>query len=279
MDKNKKKKSGRRKVKRPTFRKPSVNGGILGGGSRWTRTPPFMPRRDYRYNNEQKHIPKQEKSHWNGRVQMWTEPQKPRQEKIVKYEVDTDKLLNELARGNKETLNEIAEKIIEAKSEYDSENKETQTETNPQESDKENLQKLDSSEKTDKESDIPEAEPDKAEESSEPLDKETGTNKEDDQGEATEEKAEASEEKTDLTEPVEQTENIAQENQETPQDTETEPEANPQEDPFDAPELVYMNPTFWEQLESEMSDELEHLEPEEDFEISPEESEPIEEGY
>ena len=41
-----------------------------------------------------------------------------------------------------------------------------------------------------------------------------------------------------------------------------------------------MNPSFWEQLESEMSDELEHLEPEEEFEIPPEESEPVnEEGY
>jgi hypothetical protein len=41
-----------------------------------------------------------------------------------------------------------------------------------------------------------------------------------------------------------------------------------------------MNPSFWEQLESEMSDEVEQLESEEDFEIPPEESEPaLEEDY
>jgi hypothetical protein len=278
MDKKQRKKSGRFKPRRPTLKRLG-NGGMSGGGSRWTRPPPFTPRRDYGYKPEQKYTPKEEKSHWNGKVQMWTEPQKPRQEKIVRYEVDTDKLLNELARGNKETINEIAEKIIEAKSENDSENKETQAETNPQESDKENLQKLDSSEKTDKESNIPEAEPDKVEESLESLDKETETNKEGDQGEAAEEKTEASEEKTDITEPVEQTENAAQENQEMPQDTETEPETNPQEDPLDAPELVYMSPSFWEQLESEMSDELEQLEPEENLETPQEEGEPFSEGY
>jgi len=264
MDKNKKRKSGRRKVKRPTFRKRSVNGGMLGGGSYRPRPPPIVPRRDYSYRTEQKRFPKEEKSHWNGRVQMWTEPQKPRQEKFVKYEVDTDKLLRELARGNKETLNEIAEKL-----------KEEKAETSAEEKDAENLQKTNSSEKT--EDDISETEPNKSDESLERSVEETETNIE--VKEDPEEETETSDEaKGDQSETVEKAE-VTQENQEMPQDIETEPEANPQEDPLDAPELVYMNPSFWEQLESEMSDELEQLEPEEDFEIQPEESEPLSEGY
>ena len=264
MDKDKKKKSGRCKVKRQTFRKRSVNGGMLGGGRPWM-PPPLVPRRDYSYRTEQRRFPREEKSHWNGRVQMWTEPQKPRQEKIVKYEVDTDKLLRELAKGNKEALNEIAEKL-----------KEEKTEISTEEKDAENSQKTDPSEKI--ETDSFKKEPDKSDESPETLNEETEADEENSEGEVAEEKTETSDEaKGEQTETVEK--EVTQKNQEMPQDIETEPEANPQENPLDAPELVYMNPSFWEQLESEMSDELEQLEPEEDFEISPEESEPIEEGY
>jgi len=265
MDKNKKKKSGRRKAKRPIFRKHSVNGGVMGGASRW-RPPPLMPRRDYSKRTEQRHFPREEKSHWNGRVQMWTEPQKPRREKIVKYEVDTDKLLRELARGNKEALNEIAEKL-----------KEEKAETNTEEKDAENLQKKDSPEKI--EADSSDAEPDKSDESLERLPEETETNKDTNRDEVTEEKTETSDEaKGDQTETVEKAE-VTQENQEMPQDIESETETNPKEEPLDSPELVYMSPSFWEQLESEMSDELEQMEPEENLEISQEESEPLSEGY
>jgi hypothetical protein len=76
-----------------------------------------------------------------------------------------------------------------------------------------------------------------------------------------------------------QSENANDESQEMPQDIESETESSQQESLFDDPALVYMSPSFWEQLESELSDELEELEPEEDFEISPEESEPVSEGY
>jgi len=256
MDKDKKKKSGRCKAKRQTFRKRSVNGGMLGGGRPWM-PPPLMPRRDYRYNNEQKHTPKQEKSHWNGKAEIWTEPQKPRQEKIVKYEVDTDKLLRELAKGNKDALNEIAERIEgEAKAEPAEEAEPRKADT----AETNELEKKEASDKTELETTK------QTDESSE----QTETDMQD--KESTEKSENATETNEDIeTEP--QPENTED------QSIESETESSQQEDPLDAPELVYMNPSFWEQLESEMSDELEQLEPEEEMEIEPEESEPIEEDY
>jgi hypothetical protein len=267
MDEHKRKKSRNYKGKRPSYRKRLINGGMLGGANYRPRPPPFAPRRNDGHNTEQKHIPKQEKSHWNGKVELWTEPQKPRQEKIVKYEVDTDKLLLELAKGNKEALNEIAEKLErEIKSEPTEE-----TET---------PKKTDDAEKSTDET--------KTSEVSEETEREAGkqTNESPDQVETDPQnenvKSEKSENETEAHEDAEaepQPENANVESQEKPQDTETEPESKPQEDPLDAPELVYMSPSFWEQLESELSDELEQLEPEEDFEISPEESESASEGY
>jgi hypothetical protein len=266
MDKNRKKKSGRRKVKRPTFRNRLVNGGMLGGASYRPKPPLIVPRRDLRYNNEQKRIPKQEKSHWNGKVEIWTEPQKSRQQKIVKYEVDTDKLLRELAKGNKDALNEITERIEkEMKSE-------PAEETEPQ-------KKTDTAEKTTDEFDENEV----SEKNETETAKQTNENSEraetDMQNEESTEKSENETEANEDTEAEPQQENTNHESQEISQDIESETESSQQEDPLDAPELVYMNPSFWDQLESEMSDELEQLEPEEDFEIPPEESEPIEEGY
>ena len=243
MDEYRRKKSSKNRIKRPSIRRPSGHGGPSGGSSLEPRPPPNTPRRDYNYKTEQKAQPKEEKSHWNGKVEVWTEPQKPRQEKIIKYEVDTDKLLNDLARENKETLNEITERLQEAN-----------TETNPEQSDAENPQKSDSPEKT-----VSSAEPEPNKD--EPL--------------------EASEEKTEkTTEPEEaepQPENGSYQ-QEASQ--EIEQEAENQENPLDAPELIYMSPSFWDKLESELSDELEQLEPQEELEIPPEEGEPInEEGY
>jgi hypothetical protein len=267
MDENKRKKSRNYKGKRPSYKKRIINGGMLGGGSYRPRPPPFAPRRDYRYNNEQKHIPKQEKSHWNGKVEIWTEPQKPRQEKIVKYEVDTDKLLRELAKGNKDALNEIAEKL----------EREIQSEPTDK---TETLNKTDDAEKS---TDEPEAN-EVSEETEQEARKQTDESPEQAETDLQNEnlKSEKSENETEAhadTEAEPQPENANDESQEIPQDIESETESSQQENPLDAPELVYMNPSFWEQLESEMSDELEQLEPEEDFEISPEESEPISEGY
>lgn len=262
MDEHKRKRSKNYKAKRQTFKKRLINGGALGGGSYKPVPPPFAPRRDYGYRNEKSHTPKEEKSHWNGKVEMWTEPQKPRQEKVVKYELDTDKLLRELAQGNKDALNEIADKLErEMKSEPSDE-----TET---------PEKTDDAEKPTHES-----EPSKvSEETEQETRKQTDESPEQAETDLQNEnlKTEKSEDKAhEDTEAEPRAENVNDESQETPQDIESETESSPQEGPLDDPALVFMSPSFWEQLESELSDELEQMEPEEDFEISLEESEPVE---
>jgi hypothetical protein len=268
MDEYKRKKSRNYKGKRPSYKKRIINGGMLGGGNYRPRPPPFAPRRNYGHNTEQKHIPKQEKSHWNGKVEMWTEPQKPRQEKIVKYEVDTDKLLRELAKGNKDALNEIAEKL------------EREIKLEPTE-ETETPKKADNAEKSTDESEASEVSEETEREARKQTDESPDQGETDPQNENL--KSEKSENETEAHEDAEaepQPENANDENQEMPQDIESESEQIHQEDPLDDPALVYMSPSFWEQLESELSDEREQLEPEEDFEISPEESEPVsEEGY
>lgn len=267
MDENKRKKSRNYKGKRPSYKKRIINGGMLGGGSYRPRPPPFAPRRNYEYNTEQKHIPKQEKSHWNGKVEIWTEPQKPRQEKIVKYEVDTDKLLRELAKGNKDALNEIAEKL----------EREIQSEPTDK---TETLNKTDDAEKSTDEPEASEVSEETEQEARKQTDESPEQAETDPQNENL--KSEKSENETEAHEDAEaepQPENANDESQEIPQDIESETESSQQESLLDDPALVYMSPSFWEQLESELSDELEQLEPEEDFEISPEESEPVSEGY
>lgn len=266
MDEYKRKKSRNHKGKRSSYKKRIINGGMLGGRNYRPKPPSFAPRRDSRYNNEQKHISKQEKSHWNGKVEMWTEPQKPRQEKIVKYEVDTDKLLRELAKGNKDALNEIAEKLEREVKSEPTEETEIPKKTDVAERSTDETKTSEVSEETEQE----------------PREQ---TNENPDQAETDLQnenlKSEKPENETETQEDIEaepQSENVNDENQETPEESESE--QIHQEDTLDDPALVYMNPSFWEQLESELSDELEQLEPEEDFEISPEEDEPIsEEGY
>jgi Skp family chaperone for outer membrane proteins len=250
MDEYKRKKSRNYKGKRPSYKKPIINGGMLGGGNYRPRPPPFAPRRNYGYNTEQKHIPKQEKSHWNGKVEMWTEPQKPRQEKIVKYEVDTDKLLRELAKGNKDALNEIAEKLEREIKSEPTEETETQKKTDDAEKSTEEPEASEVSEETERKA-------------------RKQTDESPDQAETDPQNENA--------EP--QPENANDESQEMPQHIESETESSLQESLLDDPAFVYMNPSFWEQLESELSDELEQLEPEEDLEILPEEGEPVSEGY
>ena len=261
MDHDKKKKTNKNKSRRPIFNRPSL--GTIGVRGNIDLRPRPLPRpqpKDFGYNTQQKHLPKEEKSHWNGKVEMWTEPQKPRQEKIVKYEVDTDKLLRELAEGNKEALNEITEKIEkEMKSEP---TQATENKTDVAEKSTEDLEASEVSEETERE--------EKKQTNESPEQAETDL-----QNEKSE--TEKSENETQHEEAEPQPENVNDESQEVLQDT--EPESNPQEEPFNAPELIYMNPSFWEQLESEMSDELEQLEPEENLEMTPEEGEPFEEGY
>ena len=230
MNEYKRKKSNY-KNKRPAYRRTSGFGSTGGGGSYRQRPPPYMPRRDYSYKTEQKNAPKEERSHWNGKVEVWTEPQKPRQEKVIKYEVDTDKLLNELARRNKENLDEITEKL----------ERETKEEPNPEKSDSE-ITQSDNSETTDRES---------------------GTHEHSEVNESVEDSDTKTETNTDSIEAEPESE--IDEHQETSQDESPEPE-QPSEDPLDDPLLIFMEPSFWEQLENELSDELEQLEPEEEAE-------------
>jgi hypothetical protein len=267
MDEHKRKKSRNYKGKHPSYNKRTINGGTLGGGNYRTRPPPFAPRRTYGHNAEQKQIPKQEKSHWNGKVEMWTEPQKPRQEKIVKYEVDTDKLLRELAKGNKDALNEIVEKLEREIKSEPTEETETQKKTNDAEKSTDEPEASEVSEETEREA---------REQTNESRDQtETDPQNENLKSEKAENETEAHEDAEAETQP----ENANDESQEVPQDIESETESSQEESLLDDPALVYMNPSFWEQLESELSDELEQLEPEEDSEISPEESEPVSEDY
>lgn len=267
MDEYKRKKSRNYKGKRPSYKKRIINGDMLGGAN-YRHRPPPAPRRNDRHNTEQKHIPKQEKSHWNGKVELWTEPQKPRQEKIVKYEVDTDKLLRELAKGNKDALNEIAEKL------------ERETKSEPTE-ETETLKNTDAAERSADETKTSEVSEETEPEVREQTSKSSDQSETDLQNENL--KSEKSEDETEVQEDTEaepQPEDVNEENQEMPQENESEPEQIPQEDPLDDPALVYMNPSFWEQLESELSEELEQLEPEENLEILPEEDEPVsEEDY
>lgn len=252
QDDKKRRKNGRRKIA-PRGLRPSSRITEKPRGSQWPRSRPTVPRRDSSHFNESRfRPPRPERPHWSGKAEIWTEPQRPRQNKTVRYEVDTDKLLRELDKGNRETLEEIAERLErQAKAEQDSENKETETH---QETDHpETITKEETKEEPSKQ-----IEPSETEE------------------ETTEPNTEAKEE----SDTQEQPENADHENQEISQDVESPPETNPQEDMLDAPELVYMNPAFWEQLESDLEADLEQFEPEEDFEIPPEENEPInEEGY
>jgi hypothetical protein len=167
-----------------------------------------MLRRAYNYKAEPKPLPKEKKSNWNGKVEVWTEPQKPKQEKIIKYEVDTDKLLDEIADENKKTISEIAEKL--------------NAEPSREQSDEEDLQKLDSTEVEETQS-IDEAEiPDQDQEL-----------------------------ETDGTEEAD-TESIEQ--QMDPEELQIETK-----DTMDDP--TFTDPAFWERLENELSDELEQIEP------------------
>jgi hypothetical protein len=178
-----------------------------------------MLRRTYNDKAEPKPAPKEEKSHWNDKVEVWTEPQKPKQEKIVKYEVDTGKLLDEIANENKKTIGEIADKFNAEPS------REQNDETDPQKKDL----------------------LDKAEAETEPLEESEMPQEEPDPGTVAQE-ASADLEQANETESIEQ----------------MDPEEI--EDNLDDP--TFTDPAFWEQLESELSEELEQ---EEDLEAPPEE--------
>ncbi|MCW4010022.1 MAG: hypothetical protein NWF05_05325 [Candidatus Bathyarchaeota archaeon] len=220
-------KKKRRRKRRSILRKPRL-GGVRGGSSYRPRPPPIRLRRIDNYRKEPKPAPKEEKSHWNGKVEVWTEPQKPKQEKVIKYEVDTGELLSELAAENKKTIDEIAERL--------------NAETSPEPSHADNLEKMDV----------------------------LGTDKEIEPSEETLDISEESEtEEVDMPEAEQEGSSELEETQEPiePISEQADPEelAIEAEDKMDDP--VFTEPSFWEQLESELADEIEQ---EEDLEPQPE---------
>lgn len=230
MGENKKKKIRKYKIRHPSARRLPIISGVRGGG-KYRGLPPRYPiRYDYGYNKE-KTGPKEEKSRWNGKVEIWAQPQLPKRDKIVKYEVDTDKLLKELAKGNKEIITEISEKLSDAKIEKDAEQS---IEDKPEETDY-----------------------------SKETEKTSETEPEEEQNDPEEDKPQIEE---DPAEDIEQTEALL------------DMEAESEEIPPEPTETFYANPTFWEQLESKLSSELE-IDPQENPELLIEEGEPAyEEG-
>lgn len=224
MGESKRKKPRKYRAKRRAHR-PSGHGGPSGGSPRRTLPPPNMLRRAYNYKAEPKPAPTEKKSNWNGKVEVWTEPQKPRQEKVIKYEVNTDELINELAIENKKTISEIAEKLN------------ANAEPSSEQSDENDLQKLDSTESE-----------------AEPIDEAEIPDQE--------------ELETDGAEPIEQ--EVSFELEQTNEIESIEQQIDPQELQIEAEDAMddptFADPAFWEQLESGLSEELEQLEQEEDLE-------------
>jgi len=198
--------------KRPSYDSTISRRGSGGGRSYQpsNRLPPYPIKQNNSYTDNKFMPPKHERHPYgNGRNETWTEPQKPREYKTIKYEVDTDKLLSELSRGNKETLEEITERLRE-----------------------------ENSSKTE---------------------------------EITDEILEPNESKENTIDPTE-----TEATKDLPELTKEELEKE-DHDILDDPEMKYMSPSFWEDLEAELGDDI-GLEPERPIENTLPDEEPTE-GY
>lgn len=114
-DEEEEKKRKRRKLLKKLLRKTKPRLGTTGSRGRAYR-PKLKPR--MKLNKPSRSIkpevkPKKEKTYKHGKVEPWTEPQKPKIRKIVKHQVDTEKLFKDLEKENEETLNKLAERIEE----------------------------------------------------------------------------------------------------------------------------------------------------------------------
>lgn len=91
--------------------KPRLGRGGSGGGRSGSITK--MRKTPYNYPKPSKPTikPKQEKTYGTGKVEPWTEPTKQKVRKIVKHEVDSEKLLKELENGIEETLDKLGERL------------------------------------------------------------------------------------------------------------------------------------------------------------------------
>ena len=216
-------------------------------------------KRFYSYPKTPRVKPKTESTHWNGKVDVWSKPTLPKKEKVVKYEVDTEKLLEALEKKDEDAINKLAEQI-----EQDIENMQS-TEQEEQESGAEakveNDNVITSAPPTEEESEsvseieLPESDDSDIEEL---LD-------------ATEEDVEISDYKSTLDESGE--EEINAEVMEELQDIEPEQTANEPngESDFDA-ELVLFNPDFWKEIGNDLWEDIEQVAPEVEYAPADEEA-------
>jgi hypothetical protein len=107
----KKRKLMRRLRKLLSKSRPRVGRGASGGGR--TRRIQKIRKTTHKYPppKKPKEKPRPNKAHGTGKVEPWTEPAKQKIRKIVKHEVDSEKLLKELENGIEDTLDKLAERI------------------------------------------------------------------------------------------------------------------------------------------------------------------------
>jgi hypothetical protein len=80
------------------------------GGS--IRRSSYIIRHNFRYAPEPKDKPKKEKLERYSKAEPWTEPSIKNQPKVIKYEVDTEKMIKELEKNfDEKLLNEVLEKM------------------------------------------------------------------------------------------------------------------------------------------------------------------------
>jgi hypothetical protein len=112
-DENDEKKRKLTRLLRKLLRKSRPRLGRGGSGGGRTRRIQKMRKTSHKYSppKKPKEKPRPKKTHGTGKVEPWIEPAKQKIRKIVKHEVDSEKLLKELENGIEETLDKLAERI------------------------------------------------------------------------------------------------------------------------------------------------------------------------
>jgi len=243
MDEEEKKKRKRRKNLKKLHRKlrPRLH---LGGSLNRRLRPRITPYNSQRF-IKPKDKPKTEKTHWNGKVEPWTEPEKQKIRKIVKHEVDTEKLFKDLETENEKTLNKLAERIEESIS---------------------NIQQLKVEEKEPEVVAEAKVKSDNIMTSAQTTDEEVANNELLDSDELNIEEI--------LNEPEENIEDESTPMDETTEDFEIteiedlEPEQTITDEPDSSDfgsELILFNPDFWQEMENDLWGDFEQIEPEAEY--------------
>lgn len=239
----------RKSRKRPSKKRMMPRFNATGGGI-LRQTPNYrIPYNNQRHAERQEVKTKVREDRWNGNSEIWSKPILPKQDKIVKQEIDTKKLLEELAEENEETLNKLSEQV---------------------EKSIESLKPLDAEDDLGAEAKVnensypsaPEEEPDVPEkienEAFEPDDTELEELLDDyNEVEATNEQEQS---------PLEITDEIAIEDNEPLEDLEASQMAEDESVDFGS-ELVLFNPNFWREIGYDLWSQLEQPEPEIEAEI------------